>query len=230
MEIKVDSRFWKEEFGFLVYRGPNNIPIDLPEGVTDCSYMFAGMQFRLGACLRNFDTSKVQSMYGMFDGCIIPVGFTFGNRFTGESLKDLRYFLHGAQIHEDVDLEFLGNLKAPGLDYEAFSYKRFLRRKKALFSWRQKDQGLIKLELREREIPLRIDSSVSKEQISEYVLMGDSESYRDVVLKIEYGEKEYLERKLKYLLEDDDTVFNGYTNLHYEKADHNSAWWHNSLD
>lgn len=224
MEIKVDSRYWKEEFGFLVYRGPNNIPIDLPDGVKDCSYMFAGMQFRVGATLRNFDTSRVQSIYGMFENCIIPPGFSFGRKFTGESLRDMRYFLFGAYINSGVDMSFLNGLKAPLADCNALKYTQSFCRKKALFSWKQKDRGILNLTLADREIPLRSVTG-SGGKVEEFALLGDTFEQKGVLINIAYGDKLELDQKLKYLLQDDDVAYSKYCNLRYEKVERASAWW-----
>ena len=229
MEIKADSRYWKEEFGFLVYRGPNNIPIDLPEGVTDCSYMFAGMQFGIGATLRNFDTSKVESIYGMFEDCIIPPEFSFGDKFTGESLRDMRYFLTGAYINRSVDLSFLDKLKAPAADYRAREYNVSYFRKKALFSWRQKNNGMLTLSLADREIPKR-ELIRGTGESCEYALLGDTAEFKGVLVSLHHGSKGELEERLKYEIEDDDLRYAQYSNLHFEKVESNSAWWHNKFD
>ena len=229
MEVKADSRYWKEEFGFLVYRGPNNVPIDLPEGVTDCSYMFAGMQFGVGATLRNFDTSKVKSMYGMFEDCIIPPGFSFGDKFTGESLRDMRYFLTGAYINRSVDLSFLDKLKVPAMDYRAREYNVSYFRKKALFSWRQENNGMITLSLEDREITKRKPIEVAGKSC-EYALLGDTDEFKDTLVGLYHGSKDELEARLKYEIEDDDLRYTKYFNLRFEKVESNSAWWHDKFD
>ena len=229
MKIEADSRYWKEEFGFLVYRGPNNIPIDLPKGVTDCSYMFAGMQFGVGATLRDFDTSRVKSVYGMFEDCIIPPGFSFGDKFTGESLMDMRYFLTGAYINRSVDLSFLDKLKVPAADYMAREYNVSYYRKKALFSWRQKNNGMITLSLSDREVPERRLIKGTGESC-EYALLGDTVDYKDVLVGLRHGSKDELEEYLKYEIADDDLKYAKYSNLHFEKVESNSAWWHAELD
>lgn len=79
-----------EKYGQLKFNDEYVGPIDLPEGVTNCSGMFANRDIQKGCYLRNFDTSKVTDMSRMFKNCKIPEGFNLNGGFTLDAATDLR--------------------------------------------------------------------------------------------------------------------------------------------
>lgn len=70
--IIYDTRFDHE---YLHFKNSYVGPIDLPDGCTDCSYMFLNCNIKDGCYIRNFDTLNVSHKLGMFDGCRLPDKF-----------------------------------------------------------------------------------------------------------------------------------------------------------
>ena len=101
-----DEEFNIDDFDYLHYIG-KGLSVDLPEGCIDTSYMFENCVLPEGFTLGNkFNTSNVYNMQGMFMDCKLPEGFTLGNNFDTSKVKDMSYMFCGCILPEGF---LLGN-------------------------------------------------------------------------------------------------------------------------
>ena len=230
--MKIDSRLWKEEFGFLVYKGPLNVPIDLPEGVNDCSYMFAGLRFMEGATLRNFRMKGVKSTYGMFEGCALPKSFSFGEEFDLSNVLDARYMFKDSLVPFELTLPSKRDVRTDCRVYGMLDCRRVNRVTLPLFQWRRNNfERELEVFLGDYPIVGSAARMLCRELSSEVsVVLGDTSTQKDVL--ITYYENSLDDAKviLKELIEDEDTKFSGYTNIRVERVPKKDCWWYQSVD
>ena len=88
--FEYDESLWevKEISGreHLVWKDASDL-CELPEGVTDCSYMFSATEFSENFKFGNFNTDKVRDMSYMFAYCTFPNRFSLPDTFSTESLE-----------------------------------------------------------------------------------------------------------------------------------------------
>lgn len=230
--MKIDSRLWKEEFGFLVYKGPLNVPIDLPEGVYDCSYMFAGLRFMEGATLRDFRMKGVKSTYGMFEGCVFPKGFTFGEYFDLSDVLDARYMFKDSIVPLELALPNICDLRRDCRIYGMSDCRRVRRVPLPLFQWRRSNfEKELEVSLGEYKVVGSVARTLCREQSSEVsVVFGDTSTQEGVFITYYENSLDDTNVILKEFIEDEDTKFSGYTNIRVERVPKKDCWWYQSTD
>ena len=91
-------------FEYLHYRG-NGKSVDLPEGCTNTSYMFAGCRLPEGFSLgKHFDTSNVTDMSNMFSDCKLPEGFSLGKHFDTSNVTEMYNMFECCDLPEGFSL------------------------------------------------------------------------------------------------------------------------------
>ena len=78
-----------------------NTTIDLPNGVVNTRNMFKDCTLPNGFTLRDFDTSKVTDMSGMFENCSMSDNFTLGEYFDTSNVENMSYMFNGCSVPED---------------------------------------------------------------------------------------------------------------------------------
>ena len=94
-EISVKDRLRLRED----YKGP----IDLPHGCVSCVSLFEGRDLT-GCSLRDFDTSTVVDMGGMFLGCKLPDSFALGDKFDTSRVTNMASMFRACELPKGFTL------------------------------------------------------------------------------------------------------------------------------
>ena len=93
-----------EDMPYLHFNTSYVGPIDLPKGLTNCSHMFADCCINEGCYFRNFDTSDVTDMSGMFSRCQISDGVTLGDKFDTSKVTDMNCMFYECHMPDGFTL------------------------------------------------------------------------------------------------------------------------------
>ena len=89
--------------GYLHLRHSYKGPIDLPHGCKSCRSLFVSRD--LTECsFRDFDTSEVTDMGGMFLGCELPDGFTLGDKFDTSKVINMASMFRACELSKGFTL------------------------------------------------------------------------------------------------------------------------------
>ena len=88
---------------FLHWRG-KSLVCDLPKGLTSCINMFYGVEFPEGFRFRNFNTSNVECMIGMFREAKFGSDFSLGDRFNTKNVVDCTCMFYNTKFNKGFTL------------------------------------------------------------------------------------------------------------------------------
>lgn len=107
--------FWYNSEEFEIIDGPDigeylhycgkGKSVNLPKGCINTKYMFCECILPAGFTLGDkFDTSNVTRMAEMFKGCKIPKGFTLGDHFDTSNVTNMNHMFEWAEIPTEFTL------------------------------------------------------------------------------------------------------------------------------
>lgn len=87
----------------LHYKG-ETLKLNLPKGITSTRGMFEGCRLPEGFTFGDFNTENVTDMTNMFRLCQMPVSFTLGNQFDTTSVQKMSGMFMGCTMSDDFSL------------------------------------------------------------------------------------------------------------------------------
>ena len=104
VSFEYDTDIWEVRNGFLRFKESYVGPIDLPKGVPSCVEMFSGVHMREGCFFRDFDTTDIKNMQGMFSNASFPEGFSFGEKFVTDNVTNMNKMFESCTFPENFKL------------------------------------------------------------------------------------------------------------------------------
>ena len=93
-----------KEDEFLEFNDSYEGPISLPKGITSTRSMFACCKNLERCWFEDFDTSNVTNMGSMFYHCLIPNGFSLGDKFDTSNVTNMSAMFQGCEMRGEFSL------------------------------------------------------------------------------------------------------------------------------